>query len=88
MSTASITSSIREVIPETQKVQQTNICPVLQKDFNLIRHILVKETDNSNAPFTTYLTKKQKKEINRTYKTRSKGDVTPSNQGRSSFGTL
>lgn len=81
ISTATITSPTREVVPETQKVQQTNICLVLQKDFNLIRHIiLVKDTDNSNAPFTPYLTKKQKKEINRTYKTRSKGDVSPPNQ--------
>lgn len=81
VSTATITSSTREAVPETQKVQQTNICLVLQKDFNLIRHIiLVKDTDNSNAPFTPYLTKKQKKEINRTYKTRSKGDVSPPNQ--------
>lgn len=49
MSTATITSSTREAVPETHKVQQTNICPVLQKGFSLIRHILVKR-DRQTIP--------------------------------------
>lgn len=50
------------------------ICPVLQKDLDLLRYVLLKETDDPNAPFTPYLTKKQRKELNKeAYRKRSKG---------------
>jgi len=41
------------------------MCPALQNDVNLIRHLLVKETDDANVPFTIYLTKKQKMSLRR-----------------------
>jgi len=38
----------------------------------------VKETDDPNVPFTPYLTKKQRKGLNKeTYRTRSKGAPSP-----------
>ena len=49
LSTATITSPLREVVPETQPLQQSSIC--------LVRDILVKDTDDPNEQFTTYLTK-------------------------------
>jgi len=35
------TSSLWEMVPETQQMHQPSICLVLQKDLNLIQHILV-----------------------------------------------
>ena len=67
-------------ILETQVVVGNSIefCPVLQKNLNLVRHILVQQTDeddDDNATFITYLTKKQRKKLNRSaYNTWSKDD--------------
>jgi hypothetical protein len=48
---------------------------MLQKDHNLIRHLLAKEIDDDNILFTPYLTKKQKNELNKTtYNICSKGE--------------
>jgi len=60
-------------VPETQVVvgNSSEFCPILQKDLNLVRHILVQQTDDDNAPFIAYLTKKQRKKLNRSaYKIR------------------
>jgi len=58
----------------------TQICPVLQKDLDLLRHVLVKETDDHNVIFTPYLIKKHRKDVNKeAYKTSSKGAPSPPN---------
>jgi len=60
------------------KRANTQIFPVLQKDLDLLRYVLMKETDDPNVPFTPYLTKKQRKELNKeSYGTRSKGAPSP-----------
>jgi len=51
-------------------------CPVMQKDLELIKHVLTAEKDGNEAPFTPYLTKNQRKKLNRaTYQTRFKGEL-------------
>jgi len=65
-------------VPETQVVvgKSNDFCPILKNDLNLVRHILDQQNDDDNTPFLTYLSKKQKKNLNRSaYNTRSKGDV-------------
>lgn len=64
-----VTSSHIKFVPETQTNQETtttnppHICLVLQKDLDLIKHFLVNENENLEAPFTPYLTKNQKDKI-------------------------
>ena len=50
-------------------------CLVLQKDLELIRQIRAMEKDDSVEQFTPYMTKKQKKQLNKVYfyNTRFKG---------------
>lgn len=79
-SLASAMSSSHEKVDKTQQVQQHPIWPVMQKDLNLLRHILVPATEDPNEQFTPVLTKKQKKIIRAAYKTRSKGAITPPNR--------
>jgi len=63
-----------ESVPATHIVvaNSNEICPVLQKDLNLVRHVPAQQPDDENVPFIQYLTKKQKKALSR-YNTRSKG---------------
>jgi len=49
--------------------------PTLQKDLNLIRHLLVNETYDVNVIFTPSLTKKQKKLNIAAYNTRFNGET-------------
>lgn len=67
-------------VTQLKKEATLTMCPMLQKDHNLISHLLVKESDDDNFLFTPYLTKKQKKKLSKTtYNIRSKGE---SNGGR------
>jgi len=63
-----------ESILATQIVVANNnkICPVPQKDLNLVRHVLVQQSNDEIVPFIKYLTNKQKKALSM-YNTRSKG---------------
>jgi len=42
-----------ESVPATQivVVNSSEICPVLQEDLNLVRHVLVQQPDDENVPF-------------------------------------
>ncbi|KEH41839.1 F-box protein interaction domain protein [Medicago truncatula] len=51
-SLASAMSSSHEKVDKTQQVQQHPIWPVMQKDLNLLRHILVPATEDPNEQFT------------------------------------
>jgi len=74
------------MVPETQRDKEANsqIYPVLQKELDIIWLVLVKEKYDPNMIFTPYLTKKQKKELNRVaYKIHSNGAPSPPPQWRS-----
>jgi len=45
-------------VDKTQQVQQHPIYPVLHKDLNFLRRILVPATEDPNEQFTSVLTKK------------------------------
>jgi len=47
-------------VTQLNKVTTQTMCPVLQMDFNLIRHLLAMETNEANVPLAPYLVKKHK----------------------------
>jgi len=55
-SNSSTNSHEMESVPEIQivGVNSSEICPVLQKDLNLVRHVLVQQPDDENVPFIQY----------------------------------